>query len=106
MKSTYAVDEKGQVIGQGHHRAKLSDEDVEAIRFAYDPTGERGHYARGRIPMSKLASMFGVSKQTIQMIVQFYRRAHTPVAHRPCRRPMPQSKFRSLGLSTYEEDIN
>lgn len=94
-KIIYGVDEKGNAMGEAHHRAKLSDADVELIRDIFDEGFER---------QATLAKVFGVSKQTIQDIVTFRRRAGSPASYRTVtetdlKKPIPRSRLEQLGIN-------
>lgn len=95
---TFGVDEKGNPLGEAHHRAKLSDDDVELIRDIYE---------EGMASYSTLAKVFAVSKETIRDIVTFRRRASTPSAFRTvkesARRPVPKSRLVQLGIEIENE---
>jgi len=96
-KITFGVVESGHAIGEAHHRARLSDADVELIRDIYE---------EGMESYSTLAHVFGVSKETIRDIVTFRRRASTPAAYRTVeegkRRPAPKSRLEQLGATDLE----
>lgn len=65
------LNDVGHIIGEDHPGAKLSDEDVEAIRDEYeaglDGTGPRIGYMR-------LAKKWGTSKSTIRGILTYQKR--------------------------------
>lgn len=91
---TFAVDENGNPLGEAHHNAKLTDEDVELIRDIYD---------EGLVGYKTLAKVFGVSKGTIYDIVNFRRRVTTPAGYRTVdaetrRKPVPKSRLKQLGI--------
>lgn len=91
---TYAVDEKGNRLGEAHQNAKLSDADVELIRDIYD---------EGMESLAQIARVFGVSKSCIHHIVNFTHRATTPDAYRTSdedklKKPMPRSRLEQLGI--------
>lgn len=90
---TYPVAESGKAIGEHHHRAKLSDADVELIRDIYD---------EGMVSYATLAKVFQVSKATIYDIVTFRRRATSPAGYKNTeegkRRPVPRSRLEELGI--------
>ena len=96
IRITFPVDEKGNPLGEAHHRAVLSDEDVELIRDIYE---------EGMVGYRTLALAFGVSRTTIQDIVNFRRRASTPARYRTVsgvgRKPVPVPRLQQLGI-TYE----
>lgn len=86
---TYGVTEKGKKLGEAHHNAKLSDEDVERIRNLYE---------EGLVSYQWLAKKFGVSKATIADICTYRKRATTPESYRTVKRAdmkrkPPVSKF-------------
>ena len=68
-----AVNEDGYRIGQSHHNARISDYAVQCIRDARE---ERG------LSYGKLASMFKLSKSTIQKLCKYERRAQIPRAYK------------------------
>ena len=91
---TYAVDEKGNRLGEAHPRAKLSDADVELIRDIYE---------EGMESLAGIASVFGVHKATIADIVNFRRRATTPAGYRTVTESelphaLPKSRVEQLGI--------
>lgn len=87
-KMTIAVDEYGNPLGEHHHRAKLSDEDVELIRDIYD---------EGMESYASIAHVFGVSRETVRDIVKFRRRATTPAGYRTVeKRATPKSRLEQL----------
>lgn len=100
---TFGVVESGHAIGEAHHRAKLTDEDVELIRDIYD---------EGMASYSTLANVFGVKKSTIRDIITFRKRASTPHGYKTVdaanRKPLPKSRLRQLGIDvdalTIDED--
>lgn len=63
-----AVDERGQRIGESHHKADLTDHEVDLIRELREKDG---------YSYSALALKFEVPKVTIQMICTYKRRAAT-----------------------------
>jgi predicted DNA-binding protein (UPF0251 family) len=76
-KVTVAVNEHGIRLGQYHHRAKLTDHEVELIRQLH----EEG------LSYTQLAEKFDVGKSTIQDICTYRRRAQTPTIWRGVRIP-------------------
>lgn len=70
---TFGVSETGHRVGEAHHRARLSDAEVDQIRTLHE---------EGKMGYKKLAKEFGVSRATIQSICNFGRRNTTPVAYR------------------------
>lgn len=69
-KRFVAVGENGRRLGEDHQRAKLTNDQVDAIVEAY---------ATGIVSYATLASTYEVSKSTIRDIVKGRRRAQTPV---------------------------
>ena len=65
-KRLVPVDANGNAVGQYHHRAKLTDEQVELIRDLHE---------EGAMGYRTLARYFGVSRETIKKICRFERRA-------------------------------
>lgn len=92
-KVHYAVSDRGHPIGEAHHRAKLCDADVELIRDIYD---------EGMASHQILANVFGVSRHTINAIINFKKRATSPMGYRSAhpsdRRPVPKSRLMQLCL--------
>jgi len=64
-KRLVGINERGLRVGEDHHNAKLTNDEVERIRSLR---------AEG-IPYLRLAEIFEVSKSTIQMVCQYKRRA-------------------------------
>jgi hypothetical protein len=60
-----AINDTGHRIGEGHPRAKLSDEQVEEMRQLYEQ-GDHGY--------RRLSTLFGVPKRTVRDIVLLKRR--------------------------------
>tara|TARA_R110000868_G_scaffold135294_1_gene347791 strand:- start:1087 stop:1350 length:264 start_codon:yes stop_codon:yes gene_type:complete len=73
MKRYVAINEKGRRVGENHHRANLSDEQVDRIRDLHEDH---------QLSYQQLAKMYNVSKQTIASICQYARRAQTPFGFR------------------------
>jgi DNA invertase Pin-like site-specific DNA recombinase len=69
-KRIIGLNENGNRFGEEHHRARLSDAQVEEIRELYED---------GFSSYRSLAKRFGVTKATIRDIVTFRRRAHYAV---------------------------
>lgn len=63
-----AVDENGLRIGETHHRAKLTDAEVDQIRDLRETE---------RWSLERLAEKFNAPKATIQFICEYKRRAST-----------------------------
>lgn len=68
-----AVGVQGRPIGEDHHRAKLSDHDVEVMRQMYE---------EGMASYGQLAQIFGVSKTHAWGIVNCFERATSPAGYR------------------------
>lgn len=68
------VNEKGLRIGEGHHRSKLSDHDVELIR----------QLAEEGMRYSLIAIKFEISKFTVGRICRFERRGQTTARFKQC----------------------
>ena len=81
MRTTF-VSEYGQYVGRDHHRAKLTDEQVDEIRDLHE-SGEYG-YAR-------LAKKYGVHKSTIRGICRYEERIASP-----------HSQLRIVEITTYD----
>jgi hypothetical protein len=96
---TINTDEHGNAIGESHHRAKLSDADVDFIRDVYE---------EGQVSCSVLASVFKVSKSSIWDIVTFRRRNAIPMSYRIVQvdsaRPATQDRLAQLYLEAQTVD--
>lgn len=68
-----ALNEKGQRIGETHHRARLTDEDVDIIRDLHEEYG---------LGYKVLADKFEVSKSLIRYICKYERRAQTTTRYK------------------------
>ena len=68
MVEIVAYNEMGRRIGQTHHRAKLSDAQVDEIRELHEDLN---------LSYSRIAIMFRISKAAVAMICQYKRRADT-----------------------------
>ena len=64
------VDERGCRCGESHHRARLSDADVDLIRALREEYG---------LSLRAIALKFGCSKSTVRDIVDYRRRTAYPV---------------------------
>lgn len=85
------VDKNGNALGEAHHRARLSDADVELIRGMYD---------EGFVSYGTLAKVFGVKKTTIRDIILFRRRATPPARYKKIEieryKPIPLDRLAQL----------
>lgn len=66
---TLTLNERRYRIGESHHRAKLTDEQVDQMRELHEEQG---------VGYRTLAKQFNVSKRTVRDIVQYKTRAQTP----------------------------
>lgn len=68
------VNELGLRVGETHHRAKLTDADVDLIRELYEET----HLPDGRVlpglSYKQIAERFEISKSTVRDIIKCRRR--------------------------------
>lgn len=69
MNQVVAVNERGNRMGETHHRAKLTDEQVETMRELH----QQGW------GFKRLARAFNVSRETARDIVLYRRRAQLAV---------------------------
>lgn len=69
MRKTIAVNERGYSVGEDHHNARLTNEQVDRIRELHEDFD---------LTYTQLAAMYGVSKSMIAGICQYRRRATTP----------------------------
>lgn len=72
MRITVGINEFGQRVGQDHHRAKLTDNEVNIIRDMHDQG----------IGYKRLAKTFEVSVALIRDIVKCRIRAQYPVRYK------------------------
>ena len=70
-------DENGRIIGEAHHRARLTNHEVDLIRELRE---------EHRMTYAQLAAMYSVPKSTIQMICSYKRRASTATQWRPVKK--------------------
>lgn len=68
-----AVNETGDVVGDGHHKAILSDREVELVRQLREKHG---------MDYETLAKKFEVTKRSIAAICRLERRACTPARYK------------------------
>jgi transposase len=66
---TLTLNDRRYRIGESHHRAKLTDEQVDQMRELHEEQG---------IGYRTLAKQFDVSKRTVRDIVHYKTRAQTP----------------------------
>lgn len=69
MSKLVPVNEGGYRIGEGHPRAKLSDEQIDQIRELHEDDSKSYGY---------ISMRFNVSKVFVQMVCTYRRRAQTP----------------------------
>ena len=74
------IDERGIRVGEDHQRATLTDAEVELIRELRNPSD-------GAEPLSfgEIARKFEISKGTVFDIVNYRRRASTPMGYKRVR---------------------
>lgn len=65
-----AVNDEGRRIGQSHHRAKLSDAEVDLMRELHEDYG---------FGYRRLAAKFECGVTTVRHIVTYAKRAQTPM---------------------------
>lgn len=75
MRKLVAVNSNGQVIGEDHHKANLSNHEVDLIRELFEDG----------MTYKVIAEKFEVSRSTIAMICRYERRSHT-IAEFRCQR--------------------
>lgn len=73
MRKSVAINESGYPLGQDHHNAKLTNEQVDRIRDLHEEHG---------LSYTQLAAMYCVSKSMIAGICQYRRRAQTPFGYK------------------------
>lgn len=66
---TLTLNERRYRIGESHHRAKLTDDQVDQMRELHEEQG---------VGYRTLAKQFNVSKRTVRDIVHYKTRAQTP----------------------------
>ena len=75
-KRTIGVNERGNRVGETHHRARLTDHDVDLMRELWE---------EGKITTGELAEKFEVSWSTVHDIVTYQKRAQTVARWREIR---------------------
>jgi hypothetical protein len=78
-KIIYGVNERGTRLGEFHHNARLTDDQVELIRRIHEE-GFMGY--RSLVLMCKERWGLDVSRQTIKSICKYERRCSTPSAYK------------------------
>lgn len=75
-----AINDKGRRVGEEHHKAKLSNNDIELMRRMYEeyPVGHPKH-----LGFSKLAKIFECSRTHVVEICTYQQRAQTVAGFRP-----------------------
>lgn len=73
MRKSVAINESGYAVGEDHHNAKLTNEQIDRIRDLHEDYG---------LSYRQLAAMYGVSKSSIADICQYRRRAQTPFGYK------------------------
>jgi len=66
------IDERGNRVGEDHPRAKLSDHEVELMRELHE----------GGMSCAEIGRKFEVAKSTVSLIVNYKRRATSPMGFR------------------------
>ena len=75
------VNDRGRVVGQDHHRAKLTDHDVWLVHELCD----------AGLSYSQIAEKFEVSKSLVAGICQWKRRCHVVVGQKRIGTNPPRS---------------
>ena len=63
MMRKIRINERGQRIGEGHHMARLTDSEVDALISDRGPDGDP------RMSYSELATKYGISKSSVRDIL-------------------------------------
>lgn len=71
-KKSLAVNDRGYVIGEQHHRAKLSDHEVDLVLELIDEG----------IPPGEVARKFDISRRTVRDYIAGRARAQTVAGHK------------------------
>jgi DNA invertase Pin-like site-specific DNA recombinase len=77
MGKLICYNEDGRRCGETHHRAKLTDEQVNAARDLHEDLG---------LSYAQIASLLGVSKSAVACICQYKKRANLVVEWRALKR--------------------
>ena len=85
------VNDSGRVVGESHHRAKLTDHDVDLVRDLRDVG----------LTHTAIAAKFDVSRSAIQAICSLKRRGHLAVGH-TFARPVRRHRFRPAHLREFD----
>ncbi len=78
-----AINDKGYRIGQGHHRAELSDHEVDLMRELHENHGKGWKW---------LSKCFEIPKRTVRDICNYKVRAQTPDGYRTVKKDMRQKR--------------
>jgi DNA-binding NarL/FixJ family response regulator len=71
-KKSLAVNERGYVVGEQHHRAKLTDHEVDLVLELVDQG----------MPPGEVARKFDISRRTVRDYVEGRIRSHTIAGHK------------------------
>ena len=71
-KKSLAVNERGYVVGEQHHRAKLTDHEVDLVLELVDQG----------VPPGVVARKFEISRRTVRDYVEGRIRSHTIAGHK------------------------
>ena len=83
------TNDRGLLIGEGHHRAKLTDHEVDLIRELHEVHG---------VGYRVLARKFEVSRATIQSICNYRRRAQIAVGYKRVELAVDGGGMRDLAM--------
>jgi hypothetical protein len=88
-KRSVSVNDRGHVVGQDHHRSRLSDHDIDLIR----------ELRAGGMPLREIGEKFEISIQSVSYYARGDRRAQMAVDQKfvhvrePRLRPAPPGEF-------------
>ena len=82
-----ALNENGQRIGETHHRARLTNHDVDLIMELIDDADECRKAGRGFLTDSEIADKFEIAKSTVHAYRHGLRRCQIPVSWKRIKAP-------------------
>lgn len=87
-----SVNDRGRVVGQDHHRSKLSDHEVDLVH-ELDAEG---------LKQSVIADKMEISRALVSYILSGKRRGHMIVGQRIALPARPRLRFRPASIDEFE----
>ena len=92
MRRTVAVNDSGHVVGEGHHRSRLSDHEIYLVNELHEDG----------MSLKLIAEKFDISRGHAHDIVHARRRAHTVMGHKTLGTPRLRFRFRPAHPDEFE----